>query len=113
MSRRACSTIERSTSRPMRPKPLMATRTVMGSKPPNSGARVLQGEGVQVNPSARSTSASACYRPDLPRRLAGSGAGGVDVGGAGQGDAHAAAFEAFGLAEQAQVRARHAQRLGN
>src|SRR5205085_5798715 len=29
MSRRACSTIERRTSRPMRPNPLMATRTVM------------------------------------------------------------------------------------
>jgi hypothetical protein len=29
MSRRACSTIDRRTSRPMRPKPLMATRSGM------------------------------------------------------------------------------------
>src|SRR5262245_59366292 len=104
MSRRACSTIERRTSRPMRPKPLMATRTGMGLRAPEFRQGVLWGPGPSSQPLANL---------DLPGGFRGAGAGGLDGLGAGQGDAHAAALIALRLAEQAKVRAFDGQGFGD
>ena len=52
-------------------------------------------------------------RRDLARGLLGEHAGALDVGVVRQRHAHAALDEALGLAEQAHVGARHAQRVGH